>query len=145
MKLEEQDYPEYDRCLTKAKLELSIPPAPEMPTFVNNPLFQAGLSKSEAPGRDCRRRPELREHQDNFAAVGDASIEQWCMIHKQVPIPEAMRIPKAKAALDEEWSKLQDELKAWDLSKVRPRKEVMAEAEKLRKRLILVPLWTYAI
>ena len=43
LKLEEQDYPEYDRCLAKAKLELCVPPAPEMPTFTNNPMFQAGL------------------------------------------------------------------------------------------------------
>ena len=56
------------------------------------------------------------------------------MIHKQVPIREAMRIPDARKALDKEWSKLQDELKAWDLSLVRPRRDVMLEAERLGRK-----------
>ena len=74
-----------------------------MPTFQNNPMFNAGLSKHEAPARDCRYRPEIRQHQDSFAAVGEASIEQWAMIHKQVPIRKAMKIPDAAKALDKEW------------------------------------------
>ena len=42
-------------------------------------------------------------------------------------MPEAMKIPAAKAAVDKEWEKL-EEIPAWDLTKVRIRSEVINEA-----------------
>ena len=46
-----------------------------------------------------------------------------------------MKVPKAKAALDKDWTKLGSTLKAWDLSSVRPRAEVEAEAQRLHKKV----------
>ena len=43
------------------------------------------------------------------------------------PMPHAMKIPAAKAAVDKEWDKL-EKIPAWDLTKVRSKKEVIDEA-----------------
>ena len=42
-------------------------------------------------------------------------------------LPQAKKIPAAKAAVDEEWEKL-EKVPAWNLAKVRSKKEVMDEA-----------------
>ena len=43
------------------------------------------------------------------------------------PMPQAMKIPSAKAAVDKEWEQL-EKISAWDLTKVRSKKEVIDEA-----------------
>ena len=42
-------------------------------------------------------------------------------------MPQAMIIPAAKAAVDKEWEKL-EKISAWNLTKVRSKKEVIDEA-----------------
>ena len=44
-----------------------------------------------------------------------------------MPMPQAMQIPAAKAAVDKEWEKL-EKISAWNLTKVRSKKEVIDEA-----------------
>ena len=39
-----------------------------------------------------------------------------------IPMPQAMKIPAAKAAVDKEWEKL-EKIPAWDLTKVRSKSE----------------------
>ena len=48
-------------------------------------------------------------------------------VHKFIPMPQAMKIPAAKAAVDKEWEKL-EKISAWNLTKVRSEKEVIDEA-----------------
>ena len=43
-------------------------------------------------------------------------------------MPQAMKIPAAKAAVDKEWEKLET-ISAWNLPKVRSKKEVIDEAK----------------
>ena len=43
------------------------------------------------------------------------------------PTPQAMKIPAANAAVDKEWEKLEN-IPAWDLTKVRSKKQVIDEA-----------------
>lgn len=58
--------------------------------------------------------------------------ELYALVHTQIAIDEAMRIPGAKKALDGDWSVLQDEEKAWDLDTARENHDVVDEArEKL--------------
>ena len=52
------------------------------------------------------------------------SIIIWYTIF---PMPQAMKIPAAKAAVDKEWEKL-EKIPAWNLTKVRSKKEVIDEA-----------------
>ena len=42
-------------------------------------------------------------------------------------MPQAMKIPGAKAAIDKEWENL-DKISVWNLTKVRSKKEVIDEA-----------------
>ena len=42
-------------------------------------------------------------------------------VHQFVPIPQAMKIPDAKAAADKEWKKLET-IPAWDVRKVKSKK-----------------------
>ena len=55
------------------------------------------------------------------------SLQQNNLVHKFISMPQAMKIPAAKAAVDKEWEKL-EKISAWNLTKVRSKKEVMDEA-----------------
>ena len=52
---------------------------------------------------------EPREHQDHLADAGYVSEHWFALIHKQISIKEALKIPKAKGSLDKEWKKLWDQ------------------------------------
>ena len=66
-------------------------------------------------------------HEDHFARRGDNSLQHYNLVHKFIPMPQAMKIPAAKAAVDKEWEKL-EKIPAWDLTKVRSKSEVIDEA-----------------
>ena len=66
-------------------------------------------------------------HEDNIAGKRDNSLQQYKLVHKFIPMPQAMKIPAAKAAVDKEWEKHEKTL-AWDLTKVRNKSEVIDEA-----------------
>ena len=57
-------------------------------------------------------------HEDHFAGKGDNSLQHYNLVHKFIPMPQAMKIPAAKAAVDEEREKL-EKIPAWNLTKVR--------------------------
>ena len=42
-------------------------------------------------------------HEDHLARKGDNSLQHYNLVHKFIPIPQAMKIPAAKAAVDKEW------------------------------------------
>ena len=66
-------------------------------------------------------------HQDHIAAKGMNSITHESLVHKIIPMPQALIIPDAKAAVEKEWEKLK-KIPAWQLTKVRNKKEVIDEA-----------------
>ena len=66
-------------------------------------------------------------HQDHIAGKGDNSLQHYNLVHKFIPMPQAMKIPAAKAAVDKEWEKLEN-ISVWNLTKVRSKKEVIDEA-----------------
>ena len=37
---------------------------------------------------------------------GENSLQHFNLVHKFIPLPQAMKIPAAKAAVDKEWEKL---------------------------------------
>ena len=57
-------------------------------------------------------------HQDHIAGKGEKSLQHYNLVHKFIPMPQAMKIPAAKAAVDKEWEKL-EKFSAWNLTKVR--------------------------
>ena len=42
-------------------------------------------------------------HEDHIAGKGDNSLQHHNLVHKFIPMPQAMKIPAAKAAVDKEW------------------------------------------
>ena len=66
-------------------------------------------------------------HEDHIAGKGDNSLQHYNLVHKFIPMPQAMNIPAAKAAVDKEWEKL-EKISAWNLTKVKSKKQVIDEA-----------------
>ena len=69
--------------------------------------------------------PKYRE--DHIAGKGDNSLQHYNMVHKFIPMPQAMKIAAAKAAVVKEWEKL-EKILAWDKRRVRNISEVIDEA-----------------
>ena len=66
-------------------------------------------------------------HEDHIAGKGDNSLQHYNLVHKFILMPQAMKIPAAKAAMVKAWEKL-EKIPAWDLTKVRSKSEVIDEA-----------------
>ena len=45
-------------------------------------------------------------HEDHIAGKEDNSLQHYNLAHKFIPMPQAMKIPAAKAAADKEWGKM---------------------------------------
>ena len=41
-------------------------------------------------------------HEDHIAGKGENSLQHYNLVHKFIPMPQAMKIPAAKAAVDKE-------------------------------------------
>ena len=78
-------------------------------------------------------------HEDHFAGKADNSLQHNNLVHKFIPMPQAMKIPAAKAAVDKEWEKL-EKILAWDLTKVRRKSEVIDEARTTGAKVLFASL-----
>ena len=61
-------------------------------------------------GADESTRPRLeggghKPHQDHIAAKGMNSLTRYSLVHKFLPMPQAKKIPDAKASVEKEWEK----------------------------------------
>ena len=45
-------------------------------------------------------------HEDHISGRGENSLQHYNLVHKFIPMPQAMTIPAAKAAVDKEWGKI---------------------------------------
>ena len=46
-------------------------------------------------------------HEDHIAGKGENSLQHYKLVHKFIPLHQAMKIPASKAAVDKEWEKLE--------------------------------------
>ena len=81
---------------------------------------------------DERTRPRVegavrKSHQDHITAKGMTSMTHYSLVHKVIPMPQAMKIPNGMAAVVKECEKLET-IPAWQLTKGRNKKEVIDEA-----------------
>ena len=65
----------------------------------------------------------------NIAGKGYNALQHNYLVHKFIPVAQAVGIPEAKAAVDKEWENL-EKIPTWDLVKVISKKEVIDEARK---------------
>ena len=66
-------------------------------------------------------------HEDHIAGKGENSLQHYNLVHKFILMSQAMKIPAATAAVDKEWEQL-EKISAWNLTKVKSKKQVIAEA-----------------
>ena len=71
----------------------------------------------------AKSRRQGRQHQDRISPKGYASETYFGLVHTPIPLKKALKIPKAREAIDAEWAKLESR-PAWDLNGVRPKAEV---------------------
>ena len=57
-------------------------------------------------------------HEDHIAGKGENSLKHYNVVHKFIPMPQAMKTPAAKAEVDKEWEKL-EKISALNLTKVK--------------------------
>ena len=84
-------------------------------------ILEAGESTRLRMGESLQN-----HHEDHIAGKGENSLQHYNLVHKFIPMLQAMKIPAAKA-VDKEWEKL-EKISAWNLTKVRSKKEVIDEA-----------------
>ena len=67
------------------------------------------------------------DHEDHIAGKGYNSTNHLNLVHKFIPMSQAMTIPDAKAAVDREWKKLETIL-VYQFDKIKSKEEVFLEA-----------------
>ena len=67
-------------------------------------------------------------HEDHIGGKGHTSLQHYNLVHNFIPMPQAIQIPAAEAAVDKESEKM-EKFSAWNLTKVRSKKEVIDEAK----------------
>ena len=60
-------------------------------------------------------------HEDHIARRGNNSFQHYNLVHKFIPMPQAIKFPAAKAAADKEWEKM-EKISEWNLPIVRSKK-----------------------
>ena len=78
-------------------------------------------------------------HEDHVARKGTHSLQYYSLVHKPVPMPQAVKIPEAKAAVDKEHKTL-EKISAWNLAQVRHKSDVIDEARNKDLRVHVVSL-----
>ena len=63
----------------------------------------------------------LKVHEDRIAGKGFTSMLHYNLVHKLIPMPQAMKIPDARAAVDKEWKKLETipSMAIWEKSRAK--------------------------
>ena len=125
---------EFPKLLKELEEKLKQPKAPAMPCVS---VFACSAVASGRPKTEDKKEKKSdqqkiedidRIHREHFAPRGDVSSEWFACVHTPLPIPKALQIPDAKAALEKEWTKLENK-KAWDISTVQPRAKVIRDAK----------------
>ena len=107
---------EFKDIIKKARRKLEIPMPAAMPCKI--PIQSSGETHRNIGKRktkyacvvdadeSTRPSPEgsgYKPHQDHTAANGMNSLNHYSLVHKFIPMPQASKIPDAKAAVWKEW------------------------------------------
>ena len=126
---------EFKETSRNARRNMETPMAPDMPcktckknkhgeTRSKTDDFKSKFACILEASESTRLRKEEslpKYHEDHVAGKGDNSLQHYNLVQKFVPMPQAMKIPDAKAAVDKEWAK-REKIPAWQLTKVRNKK-----------------------
>ena len=134
---------EFKESINNARKKLETSVAPAMPCKIskNNQNCGNGEKSNEIKSKfacflEASESTRLRigeslpnHHEDHFAGTGENSLQHYNLVHKFIPMPQVVKIPAAKAAVDKEWEKL-EKISAWNLTKVRSKKKVIDEVRR---------------
>ena len=131
------DFSEFKETIKNARKKLETSVAPGKPCKI---MKNCGNSRSDKNKTKFACILEVNEstrmrmgnsaphnHEDHIAGKGENSLQHYNLVHKFILMPQAMKIPAAKAAVDKEWEKL-EKISAWNLTKVKSKKQVIDEA-----------------
>ena len=99
---------ECKETIRNAGQKLETPMAPAMPCKTRK-KSKHGVTRSACileVSESTRMRMEESQpklHEDHIAGKGDNSLQHYNLVHKIIPMPQAMKIPAAKATVDKEW------------------------------------------
>ena len=107
------DYTEYKETIKNARKKLETSVAPAMPckmmkncgSCVSNKIKTklACILEANESTRMRMGNSIPNYHEDHIAGKGENSLQHYNLVHKFIPMPQAMKIPAAKAAVDKEW------------------------------------------
>ena len=119
---------EFKETIKNARKKLETSVAPAMPCKIMKNCGSGASNKIktrlacilEASESTRLRMEEFppNYHEDHIAGKDDNSLQHYNLVHKFILMPQAMKIPAAKAAVDKELEKL-EKISAWNLTKVR--------------------------
>ena len=125
---------EFKETIKNARKKLETPVAPAMPCKIMKKNCGSGASKKIQTKLACILEADEstrmrmgnsipQNHEGHIAGKGENSLQHFNLVHKFIPMPQAI----AKAAVDKEWEKL-EKISAWNLTKVKSKKQVIDEA-----------------
>ena len=145
------DDKEHSEIIKNARRKLERPMAPAMPCKRQPSTAKANTKAKIGNEKECktmygcmvesrestRQRTESlqsKTHEDRIAGRGFTSMTHKNSVHKFIPMPQVMKIPDAKAAVDKEWKKLET-IPVWDLGKVKRKREFILETHRDKKKV----------
>ena len=140
---------EFKETIKNARKKLETPMAPAMPcktckkskngkTRSKTNDFKSKLACILEASESTRLRTgesPPKYHEDHVAGKGDNSLQHYNLVLKFIPMLQAMKIPAAKAAVDKELENL-EKISAWNLTKVRSKKEVIDDARNAAVKIV---------
>ena len=110
---------EFKEIIKNARQKLETPTAPAMPCKTCKKI-KKGETRSKTNDiksklvciLEASESTRLRmgnsipnHHENHIAGKGVNSLQHYNLVHKFIPVPQALKIPAAEAAVDKEWEK----------------------------------------
>ena len=99
----------------RSKLERSLAPNGITKVFAKSEIasektpnkIYGCIGESHESTRHRVESSQPKNHEDHIASKECTSMSHYNLVHKFIPMAQAMKIPDAKAAVDKEWNKLE--------------------------------------
>ena len=76
---------------------------------------------------------------NTFQVKGFTSMSHDNVVQKLIPMPQAMKIPDAQAAVEKKWNKLET-IPAWDLGKSKTKRRLFWKHKETKKKVFFATL-----
>ena len=104
---------EFKETIKNARKKLETSVAPAMPCKISKNYGSGASNKIKTKlacilEADESTRMRMgnsipHHHEDHISGKGENSLQHYNLVHKFIPVPQAMKIPAPKAAVDKEW------------------------------------------